>query len=95
MKISDYKTELEIRNQFKVGDKVFHILHGWGTIIEDDINHKIRVLFEQEDDGYISLSNLKEYVECQLLSFTEYELEGLSQNRLLYIRNEKIKDLGI
>lgn len=94
MKKSDYKIEDELRNQFKLNDRVFHILYGWGTIIEDNRNMKIRVLFEQEDDDYISTSNLKEYVQVRLLSFTEYKLEGISQDRS-EIRNQKLNELGI
>ena len=94
MKKSDYKIEDELRKQFKLNDRVFHILYGWGTIIEDNRNMKIRVLFEQEDDDYISTSNLKEYVQVRLLSFTEYKLEGISQDRS-EIRNQKLNKLGI
>lgn len=94
MKRSDYKIEDELRNQFKLNDRVFHILYGWGTIIQDNRNMKLRVLFEQEDDDYISTSNLKEYVQVRLLSFTEYKLEGISQDRS-EIRNQKLKEIGI
>jgi len=94
MKRSDYKIEDELRNQFKLNDRVFHILYGWGTIIEDNRNMKIRVIFEQEDDDYISTSNLKEYVQCRLLSFSEYKLDGISQDRS-EIRNQKLNELGI
>ena len=94
MKRSDYKIEDELRNQFKLNDRVFHILYGWGTIIEDNRNMKLRVLFEQEDDDYISTSNLKEYVQCRLLSFSEYKLDGISQDRS-EIRNQKLKEIGI
>jgi hypothetical protein len=41
MKKSDYKIEDELRNQFKLNDRVFHILYGWGTIIEDNRNMKL------------------------------------------------------
>ena len=94
MKKSDYKIEDELRNQFKLNDRVFHILYGWGTIIQDNRNMKLRVLFEQDDDEYISTSNLKEYVQCRLLSFTEYKLEGISQDRS-EIRNQKLNEIGI
>ena len=94
MKKSDYKIEDELRNQFKLNDRVFHILYGWGTIIEDNRNMKIRVLFEQEDDDYISTSNLKEYVQVRLLSFSEYKLDDISQDRS-EIRNQKLKEIGI
>ena len=94
MKRSDYKIEEKLRNQFKLNDRVFHILYGWGTIIEDNRNIKLGVLFEQEDDEYISSSNLKEYVECRLLSFSEYKLDGISHDRS-EIRNQKLEELGI
>lgn len=94
MKKSDYKIEERLRDQFKLNDRVFHILYGWGTIIEDNRNIKICVKFEQEDDEYISSSDLKKYVDCRLLSFTEYSLDGISSNRS-EIRNQKLKELGI
>ncbi len=57
---------------FKVGDKVYHIKYGWGIIEEI-----------QDDD---ILSRFDEYTvwnnsNNNLLSFTEYTLQGFSQER--------------
>ncbi len=57
---------------FKVGDKVFHFLYGWGTIqeIQDtmiDIDFNGQKVYAFSDNN--------------LLSFTEYTLEGFSQER--------------
>lgn len=59
---------------FKEGDKVFLHLFGWGEIIDIDVN--VGVKFE-------SLGSLT-YFNNQFLkslSFTEYTLEGFSQER--------------
>jgi hypothetical protein len=57
---------------FKVGDKVFHIKYGWG-IIEEKKDEDILSRF----DEYTVWSNS----DNNLLSFTEYTLEGFSQER--------------
>jgi hypothetical protein len=57
---------------FKVGDKVYHIKYGWG-IITDYTRALMRVEF----------TNTVQYFEIddKLLSFTEYTLQGVSQER--------------
>jgi hypothetical protein len=57
---------------FKIEDKVFHFLYGWGTIqkIEDNM---IDIDFNGQKVYAFSDNNL--------LSFTEYTLEGFSQER--------------
>ncbi len=57
---------------FKKGDKVFHFLYGWGTIqeIQDtmiDIDFNGQKVYAFSDNN--------------LLSFTEYTLQGFSQER--------------
>jgi hypothetical protein len=57
---------------FKVGDKVYHAKYGWG-IFTDSTRSFIRVEF----------TNTVQYFEKddKLLSFTEYTLQGFSQER--------------
>lgn len=88
---------------FKKGDKVFDIRWGWGYIIE--INNDKTELFpiivrfenEESNDESYTLSGRYWRKEPQFLSFTEYTLEGLSQERpeelpnkgdIVWIRNE-------
>jgi hypothetical protein len=63
---------------FKIYDRVFHYSNGWGTIT--------RIVFE---DGYKLIQvdfdnrvlNSFTYNHIKLLSFTEYTLQGFSQER--------------
>ncbi len=57
---------------FKVGDRVFHILYGWGEVYCFTTSY-VEVLFSSE----------KRYFEkgSMLLSFTEYNFQGFSQER--------------
>jgi len=57
---------------FKVGDRVYHIEHGWGVI--------------QNINGCFYLVNFDTYAtrfhcDNNILSFTEYTLQGFSQER--------------
>lgn len=67
--------KIAIDNIFKSNDRVFHISFGWGTV-SDFILPCLIVDFDSS--GTISL--MKEDVK-DLLSFTEYTLEGFSQER--------------
>jgi hypothetical protein len=68
---------------FKIGDKVFDIFYGWGVIIEvnQDFTYPICVEFDGDNlesytyDGRINNTN------SPTLSFTEYTLQGFSQER--------------
>ena len=72
---------------FKVGDRVYDIRFGWGTVkhIEEDENSyfPISVLFDndkfQNNKLYEVEHNNKTYTN--LLSFTEYTLQGFSLER--------------
>lgn len=57
---------------FKVGDKVFHIEYGWGVI--ENINGSYY---------YITFSTYGTRINCEhnILSFTEYTLQGFTQER--------------
>jgi hypothetical protein len=57
---------------FKVGDKVYHILYGWGCVTEIT-DHSIVVDFNGEQVFGFS--------DDKLFSFTEYTLQGFSQER--------------
>ncbi len=69
---------------FKKGDRVFHIEYGWGEVIKDDyaFDFPIIVKFEHIEQASF-LATGKELPESlqPMLSFTEYTLEGFSQER--------------
>jgi len=87
---------------FKKGDRVFDIEYGWGSVIEVQILNRcaIKVLFDAKcqhtylfDGQYPSEGGYPRKV----LSFTEYTLEGFSQERpeelpnkgdIVWVRNE-------
>ena len=58
---------------FKKGDRVFHIQYGWGIIEGDKFN--IYVKFDNKNLAIMYIS------ENNILSFTEYTLQGFSQER--------------
>jgi hypothetical protein len=59
---------------FKEGDRVYFHVYGWGKIFDIDVN--VGVKFENlESYKYFNIELLK------ALSFTEYTLEGFSQER--------------
>jgi len=92
---------------FKVGDKVFSIEYGWGKVdsmrISDDDNG-IGVVLDNGivvhwDNGVISSSQFDH--ANNLYSFTEYTLQGFSQERpepeikkdtLVYVRDQAIDE---
>jgi hypothetical protein len=57
---------------FKEGDKVFHLQYGWGEITTHEENAIIRVKF---------FADTIAFMDGNLLSFTEYTLQGFSQER--------------
>jgi len=61
---------------FKIGDKVFHFAYGWGTI-KDFVRDSIRVDFYDVSNGI----RLFDGNSIKLISFTEYTLNGFSQQR--------------
>lgn len=61
---------------FKDDDRVFHIQYGWGEVI-DVTCFDVSVKFDTGDIRHISGD------AGELLSFTEYTLEGFSQDRLV------------
>ncbi len=70
-----------MENVFKKGDKVFHYLYKWGTVTNDyKINNSgdfyVEVKFDNSSQNYF-----QNFKDAFLLSFTEYTLEGFSQDR--------------
>jgi len=64
------------KNIFKVGDKVFDYTYGWGVIDEANDIHA-RVKFDSSSNNTV----LYWGIFLKTLSFTEYTLEGFSQER--------------
>ena len=63
-----------MKGKFKLGDKVYHINYGWGEII--DLNSELKfvqIKFKNDTHSFIGFD---------LISFTEYTLEGFSQERV-------------
>ena len=57
---------------FKEGDRVYHYTYGWGEITTHEENAIIRVKF---------FADTIAFMDGNLLSFTEYTLQGFSQER--------------
>ena len=70
---------------YKVGDRVFDIRYGWGTVIDitTDRNYPVEVSFTNNPRVlvYTSAGSLFDNEKTPTLSFTEYTLEGFSQER--------------
>lgn len=72
-----------MKDIFKEGDRVYCVLHGWGEVIyadkDDDFGIHVRFSLTEEEsfthDGRFYLG------EPPILSFTEYTLNGFSQER--------------
>ena len=72
---------------FKVGERVFDIRYGWGTVVDDNSGqiYAVGVQFDKDDSQEVIFytgdgkRNLGE--EFPLLSFMEYTLQGFSQER--------------
>lgn len=74
---------------FKVGDRVYHYSYGWGEIIELlGIEEDLKIRFKEQTYAFIGYD---------YISFTEYTLQGFSQERpielpevgeLCLVRNE-------
>jgi hypothetical protein len=67
---------------FKEGDKVFDIQYGWGIVkrIDFDANYPIFCRFDNDKQCY-SIDGKIISGAIPTLSFTEYTLEGFSQER--------------
>jgi hypothetical protein len=70
-----------MKNIFKENDRVFHISYGWGDVIsEGDVTAGVK--FDNDEKPILIF-------EVGLLSFTEYKLDGISQER-----SEKLPERG-
>jgi len=72
------KTEI-----FKVGDRVYHYKYGWGEVIKEVFECDVLVRYETENligDNFQS-QVVERMLRFDLLSFTEYTLQGFSQER--------------
>lgn len=78
---------------FKLGDRVFDIRYGWGTVINgidiDDIDnlYPIRVDFNKYIITYTYDGKITDEDKHPILSFTEYTLKGFSQKRPVDYKN--------
>lgn len=59
---------------FKKWDRVYHFVYGWGNIVNDEF--PLEVEFDSRKGPYRDI-----FKDAYLLSFTEYTLEGFSQER--------------
>jgi hypothetical protein len=70
---------------FKEGDRVFHYHYGWGTIRsisnDDRARYPVPVNFDTSDATWFTCDGRELDCEKPSLSFTEYTLEGFSQER--------------
>lgn len=66
---------------FKVGDKVFDINTGWSVVTKNDYHKDYPILLEN-NMMYTSDGKYLPSYQTPLLSFTEYTLQGFSQERL-------------
>lgn len=74
------------KQTFEKGDRVFHYLKGWGEIV-----HTYSDNWEEVDDNYTvcvvkfdsneKLQLFTKYLATKTLSFTEYTLQGFTQER--------------
>ena len=74
------------KQTFEKGDRVFHYLKGWGEIV-----HTYSDNWEEVDDNYTvcvvrfesseELEHFTKYLATKMLSFTEYTLQGFTQER--------------
>lgn len=83
---------------FKVGDRVFDIRYGWGIVQHIDLsaNYPIFCGFDKHKQSYSTDGKVLDNT-ISTLSFTEYTLEGFSQERpeelpkkgdIVWVRNE-------
>lgn len=62
---------------FDINDRVFHIQHGWGTV-KEIIKEDLLIDFDKYKNGHKYYFN---YLQIELLSHTEYTLDGFTQEK--------------
>jgi hypothetical protein len=68
---------------FKVGDKVYHFQYGWGEVVKPVFECDVLVRYETENligDNF-QIQVVERMLRFDFLSFTEYTLQGFSQQR--------------
>ena len=72
-----------MKTNFKVGDRVYCIINGWGTIKDIREMDKFPIRVSTKEEEINSYSTDGRYFSCSqpTLSFTEYTLNGFSQER--------------
>ena len=77
-----------METKFKVGDKVYCYCNGWGKVINTDVDLKnteypILVFFEnkENEEWFTNDGKINSLDVNPTLSFTEYTLQGFSQER--------------
>lgn len=64
-----------MKEVFKKGDRIFHIQFGWGVIIEEINCHgNLKIAFDKPVPQW-------DWFDVSFISFTEYTLQGFSQER--------------
>ena len=87
---------------FKIGDRVFDIKHGWGTVAlrlneSEDPHYRLRVDFVYHRESYTDEGKSNISDAYRSLSFTEYDLinGGFSQERPPINYNDYIGEWGV
>lgn len=65
-----------MENIFKLNDRVFHISYGWGSVIRSN-DKLLAIHFDSQKEPHLLLDSHR----VNLISFTEYTLQGFSQER--------------
>lgn len=64
-----------MKEVFKKGDRIFHIQFGWGVIIKEINCHgNLKIAFDKPVPQW-------DWFDVSFISFTEYTLQGFSQER--------------
>lgn len=71
------------KQKFEKGDRVFDIRFGWGTVITENIviDSFNPMVVQFDDEELRNYYTLRGKDITKLLSFTEYELQGFSQEK--------------